>query len=166
MSSFQFYEDAAKEWRWRLKDGNHKIVADSGEGYKEKAECQKAAGLFTALGPDAPVREAGEPSNNSAEWEYYKDRKGEWRWRFLVKGNADKQLADSSEGYESEYNVKRAIANVKDLLRKEDQQGSGNSGGGNSGGGSGSGGTSGGGTPGGGYQPPTSGGSNVPPRFA
>jgi uncharacterized protein YegP (UPF0339 family) len=27
------YLDAAKEWRWRLKLGNGRIIADSGEAY-------------------------------------------------------------------------------------------------------------------------------------
>ena len=37
--SFQVYEDAAGEWRWRLVTGNSRIVAASGEGYKHRADC-------------------------------------------------------------------------------------------------------------------------------
>lgn len=32
--SFEMYKDKASEFRWRLKGPNHKIIADSGEGYK------------------------------------------------------------------------------------------------------------------------------------
>lgn len=31
--NFELYKDARGEYRWRLKAGNGRIVADSGEGY-------------------------------------------------------------------------------------------------------------------------------------
>lgn len=31
---FQAFQDAAGEWRWRLRSANHRTIADSGEGYK------------------------------------------------------------------------------------------------------------------------------------
>lgn len=34
---FQLYQDKAGEWRWKLKAGNHEVIADSSEGYKQKA---------------------------------------------------------------------------------------------------------------------------------
>ncbi len=46
---FHIYRDRKKEWRWRLKAGNGKIVADSGEGYKRKS---------SAITATARVREA------------------------------------------------------------------------------------------------------------
>ncbi len=36
---FNIYKDKADEWRWRLVATNGKIVADSGEGYVNKADC-------------------------------------------------------------------------------------------------------------------------------
>ena len=36
---FVLYRDQAKEFRWRLVAGNGRIVADSGEGYKNKTDC-------------------------------------------------------------------------------------------------------------------------------
>lgn len=35
---FEFYEDANGETRWRLKAGNHKTVAASGEGYRNRQD--------------------------------------------------------------------------------------------------------------------------------
>jgi hypothetical protein len=146
MRGFQHYQDQAQEWRWRLRDGNHEIVADSGEGYTDKKDCEKGAQLFTTLGPDAPERKIVEPSTvgQGPEWEYYLDQGGEWRWRFQARNN--KILADSAEGYDSEANVKRAITNVKALLRELSGTGSGNSGGG--------------------YLPPVVGGATGGGRFA
>jgi uncharacterized protein len=33
------YKDLAGEWRWRLKAVNGRIIADSGEGYRNYADC-------------------------------------------------------------------------------------------------------------------------------
>ena len=37
--TFQVYRDAGGEWRWRLVAGNDRVIADSGEGYKDKQDC-------------------------------------------------------------------------------------------------------------------------------
>lgn len=34
---FQVYKDSAGYWRWRLRDTNGKIIADSAESYYEKS---------------------------------------------------------------------------------------------------------------------------------
>lgn len=36
------YPDAKGEWRWNLKHGNGKVIADSGEGYVTKGGAEKA----------------------------------------------------------------------------------------------------------------------------
>lgn len=51
---FETYQDAAGEWRWRLKADNGRTIADSGEGYKNRLDCiegielVKDAGVFEA----------------------------------------------------------------------------------------------------------------------
>lgn len=37
--TFQVYEDEGGEWRWRLVAGNGRIIAASGEGYRDKHDC-------------------------------------------------------------------------------------------------------------------------------
>jgi uncharacterized protein YegP (UPF0339 family) len=39
---FLIYEDASKEWRWKLKAVNGEIIADGSEGYATKSNCIKA----------------------------------------------------------------------------------------------------------------------------
>ena len=39
------YKDKADEWRWRLKADNGRIIADSGEGYKNLGDCDHAISL-------------------------------------------------------------------------------------------------------------------------
>jgi uncharacterized protein YegP (UPF0339 family) len=37
--TYYYYKDSKGEWRWRLKASNGRIIADSGEGYKNEQEC-------------------------------------------------------------------------------------------------------------------------------
>jgi uncharacterized protein YegP (UPF0339 family) len=39
MAKFQLYVDNAGEYRWRLRADNNETVADSAEGYVNKADC-------------------------------------------------------------------------------------------------------------------------------
>jgi hypothetical protein len=36
-AKLEIYRDTKREWRWRLRAANGRIVADSGEGYRRKA---------------------------------------------------------------------------------------------------------------------------------
>jgi uncharacterized protein len=36
---FVVYQDLAHQWRWRLIAANNRIIADSAEGYWNKADC-------------------------------------------------------------------------------------------------------------------------------
>jgi len=53
---FHIYKDAKKEWRWRLKAANGKIIADSGEGYTSKQGCRNALALIKGT-TNIPVEE-------------------------------------------------------------------------------------------------------------
>lgn len=53
---FILYTDTAGYWRWRLLAANNRTVADSGEGYNNKADAQHGIDLVkSAYG--APVHE-------------------------------------------------------------------------------------------------------------
>ena len=114
---FHFYEDAAGEHRWRLKDTNGRIVADSGQGYSDKRDAEHGAKVFAQLGPDAPEHETDGPSGKAKnpDFEYFPGSDGDWYWHFEAANG--KVTADGAEGYASKANVQRAIANVKELLR-------------------------------------------------
>lgn len=53
--AFVLYKDTAGEWRWRLFATNGKTIADSGEGYKNKADCLHGAKLVASTATGAPV---------------------------------------------------------------------------------------------------------------
>ena len=57
-AKLQIYRDARREWRWRLRASNGRIVADSGEGYRRRAAVYEAVHrLKTILAGDVPVVE-------------------------------------------------------------------------------------------------------------
>lgn len=55
-AAFHVYKDDAGEWRWHLKAANGRIVADSGEGYKERGGCIHAIEIVRSL-YKAPVKD-------------------------------------------------------------------------------------------------------------
>lgn len=63
----EFYADASGEWRWRAVAGNERVIADSSEGYKNKADCEDGlVALATALRvPSCVVVEVGADGGRS-----------------------------------------------------------------------------------------------------
>jgi uncharacterized protein YegP (UPF0339 family) len=54
---YEVYEDAKKEHRWRLKASNGQVVASSSEGYKARADAEKAVETVKAGVAKATVSE-------------------------------------------------------------------------------------------------------------
>ncbi|EMA60193.1 HVO_2922 family protein [Halorubrum lipolyticum] len=105
-ATFELYEDAAEEYRWRLRHRNGNIIADSGEGYGSESGARDAIGRVREYSPEADVLEVG-----NAAFEIYEDAGGEWRWRLRHRnGNI---VADSGEGYASRSNAVEAVTGVK-----------------------------------------------------
>ena len=42
---FELYRDAGGQWRWRLRARNGEIVAESGEGYVRREDCEHGIAL-------------------------------------------------------------------------------------------------------------------------
>ena len=40
MAQFEIYRDNSDKYRWRLRADNGNIVADSGQGYSRRADCE------------------------------------------------------------------------------------------------------------------------------
>ncbi len=45
---FEIYLNRIGQWQWRLKAGNNRIIADSGEAYHNKADCLHGISLVKA----------------------------------------------------------------------------------------------------------------------
>jgi uncharacterized protein YegP (UPF0339 family) len=57
---FELYEDEKKEHRWRVKAANGQVVAAASEGYKAKAEAEKAIASIKAGAAKAEVGDVKE----------------------------------------------------------------------------------------------------------
>lgn len=53
---YEYYRDVAGQWRWRLRAANQRILANSGEGYRNKQDCLDAIALVKSSS-NAPVIE-------------------------------------------------------------------------------------------------------------
>jgi uncharacterized protein len=97
-TTFEVFQDAKKEWRWRFKAANNAIIAAPGEGYKAKDDATKAV---TSL------------QNNVGKMdvEYFEDTKKEHRWRLKAKNG--QIMAVSSEGYKSKADAERGFGIFK-----------------------------------------------------
>lgn len=55
---FQLFQASNGDWRWRLLAANGRVIADSGEGYRSKADAQHGIELVAATTKDTPVSQA------------------------------------------------------------------------------------------------------------
>lgn len=51
------YRDASGEWRWRLRATNGRVIADSGEGYRDRRGVMRAVEALRRAVPMAVRRE-------------------------------------------------------------------------------------------------------------
>jgi uncharacterized protein YegP (UPF0339 family) len=58
--TFETYQDAKQEFRWRLKATNSQVIATSGQGYKDKRDCEKAIDVIKKGAEKSKVEEAAE----------------------------------------------------------------------------------------------------------
>ena len=54
---FKLYKDASGHWRWTLYASNGNKIADSGEGYVNKADAENGIHLVKSASAATPVRE-------------------------------------------------------------------------------------------------------------
>jgi uncharacterized protein YegP (UPF0339 family) len=95
MAAFELYRDGKHEYRWRLRAGNRRIIADSGEGYHNRAHCEHGIDLLrTATAP-----------------EFYRDTGGGHRWR--LQADNGRTIADSGEAYATAAGCRRGFAAVQ-----------------------------------------------------
>ena len=54
--TYCIYKDSAGEWRWYLLAANNRKIATSGEGYRNRADCEAAISLVKGSS-FAPVKD-------------------------------------------------------------------------------------------------------------
>ena len=118
-ATFEVYEDAGEQWRWRLRHRNGNIIADGAEGYASKQKAEQGlesvkrnvagAALIDKTKDDAEVE--AETGGSKATFELYRDDGDNPRWR-LVHDNGN-IIADSSQGYSSKQKAKQGLRSVR-----------------------------------------------------
>jgi uncharacterized protein YegP (UPF0339 family) len=98
--TFEMYQDAAGQYRWRLKSANGNVLAVPGQGYVAKADCKHAI--------DSIKENA---ASTKQTFETYQDSKQEHRWR--LKSSNGQTIATSSEGYKVLADCEKAIDTIK-----------------------------------------------------
>ncbi|GAB7089808.1 hypothetical protein JCM18237_00790 [Halorubrum luteum] len=116
-ATFELYEDAAEQWRWRLVHDNGNIIADGGEGYASKENAENGLESVKRNAPGAHVvdesreEDAPEAGGSNATFELFDDAEGKWRWR-LVHDNGN-IIADGGQGYASKQKAKQGLRSVQ-----------------------------------------------------
>ena len=52
---FELYRDHKAEWRWRLRATNGNVIADCGEGYSRREDCEHGIALVKSAATAAIV---------------------------------------------------------------------------------------------------------------
>ncbi|WP_436935264.1 glycosyltransferase [Halovenus marina] len=114
----EVYRDKASEWRWRLVHQNGNIIARSLQSYPERSDAKRDIGRIRETCVEASVKLLDEttpelPDDGTAQphFEVYRDRSGEWRWRFVDEAGAI--MADSGEGYNRKEGVLNGLDSVQ-----------------------------------------------------
>lgn len=54
---FEIFLTRKKEWRWRLRADNGRIIAGAGESYKNRGDCDSMLQVVRSLDSDTPIVE-------------------------------------------------------------------------------------------------------------
>ncbi|WP_436928077.1 HVO_2922 family protein [Halosimplex amylolyticum] len=111
--TFEVYEDAGGEYRWRLVHTNGNIVADGGQGYADRSAVEDAVERVRDY-----VGAADYLRVDPTAFEVYRDAADEWRWR-LIHRNGE-ILADSGQGYAERTNAQDGVESVRETVGDED----------------------------------------------
>jgi uncharacterized protein YegP (UPF0339 family) len=96
---FEIYQDAAKDYRWRLKDGDGKVLATAGQGYKAKESAKNGVKLIQT------------EADSKLKFEVYEDKGKEFRWR--AKSPNGQTVASSGSAYKEKSAADKAIDVIK-----------------------------------------------------
>jgi len=108
-ATFEVYEDAGGDYRWRLRHDNGNVIADGGEGYASRSNAERAIDrVGDYVGP------ADYLTFDPTGFEVYRDAAAEWRWRLVHRnGNV---LADGGEGYSRRHDARRAVDRIQERV--------------------------------------------------
>jgi uncharacterized protein YegP (UPF0339 family) len=113
--TFEVYKDKSAAFRFRLKDDEGTLLAMSPKGFKTKTDCEKIVDAIKREAGGAVVEDSDAEKKVarkvSAEFEIYKDKGGQYRFRFKDKEGTS--LAIATKGYKTKERCQEVIATIK-----------------------------------------------------
>jgi len=97
---FEVFQDAKKEYRWRLKNADGKVVATPGQGYQSKKYCEEAVEKMKT-----------NANSDKVKVEYYDDAGKQSRWRIIASNG--QTTASSAFGYATKAECEKAFAEIR-----------------------------------------------------
>lgn len=97
---FEVFQDAKKEYRWRLKNDEGKVVATPGQGYSSKKYCEESVEKFKS-----------NVSSDKVKIEHYQDAGKQYRWKMIASNGQN--VASSAVGYATKGECEKAVATIK-----------------------------------------------------
>jgi len=55
MAQFEVYKDNNRLFRWRLRSKDNRIIAEGGEGFHNRSDCENAVNLVRVEAPKAGI---------------------------------------------------------------------------------------------------------------
>jgi uncharacterized protein YegP (UPF0339 family) len=97
---FEVFQDAGKDYRWRLKNAEGRVVASPGQGYSSKKYCEESVERFKA-----------HLAGDKVKIEFYPDAGKNIRWKMIASNGQN--VASSMFGYPTEADAKKAFDEIK-----------------------------------------------------
>jgi uncharacterized protein YegP (UPF0339 family) len=124
MDHIEFYqEETNKDWRWRVRAANSKIVGASTEGYSRQTNAKNNLRSLMKYCRDVDIRIASEmkvrPPEATHPLHFYKDPEGMWRWRVTAQNG--QIVHASTEGFENRVDAVRDLEILVDLVKSWDK---------------------------------------------
>ncbi len=107
-----------QNFRWRLRDGNNKIIAVSEEPFHKDNILASIKKIRAEVNPNTPIFDKDDPQNTNDcyRFVYFQSENDEqWYWRLLAAGNSEK-MAIGGEGFSTKQSVIGSLENVRDEM--------------------------------------------------
>ena len=105
-AAFEFYQNEAGEWFWRLIDDTGEMLARAGQGYPSRQAAKQSMERLVDSAAETETREMDEPG-----FQVFADGE-EWSWRFLTVDN--RIVADGTNTYTTRDQAMKAVESIRE----------------------------------------------------
>ena len=102
--TFEIFRDAQKQYRWRLKNPDKRVIASPGQGYASKKYCEESVDKFKT-----------NVDSDKIKIEFYEDGGKLFRWKMIASNG--QTVAASMFGYPTKAECEKAFADIKKQVK-------------------------------------------------